>query len=84
MDLAPTTLDRIARGKRATITRVHWEDLAPEEAKRLRALGLDVGTRVAVAHRGVFGTSDPIALMVGRMTIAVRKVHASAMEVEPS
>lgn len=59
-----------------------WDALAPEEGKRLRALGLDTGARVAIAHKGVFGTSDPLAIMVGRMTVAVRKVHAAAMQVE--
>ena len=78
----PTTLDRIARGDRVEITAVDWDALAPDEGKRLRALGLDTGARVAIAHKGVFGTSDPLAIMVGRMTIAVRKVHAAAMQVE--
>ncbi|MFZ1741379.1 MAG: FeoA family protein [Pontixanthobacter sp.] len=77
------TLDSIACGKRARIISVDWAALAPDEGKRLRALGLDTGARVAIAHKGVFGTSDPIAVMIGRMTIAVRKVHAAAMEVEP-
>lgn len=76
------TLDSIQRGKRAQIIAVNWDMLAPDEGKRLRALGLDTGARVAIAHKGVFGTSDPIAVMIGRMTIAVRKVHAQAMEVE--
>ena len=38
--------------------------------------------RVAVAHRGVFGGRDPIALTVGRMTVALRRAHARAMQVE--
>jgi len=76
------TLDMIARGKRVAITSVDWDSLAPEEGKRLRALGLDEGAEVAVAHRGVFGTRDPLAVEIGRMTIAVRRVHAAAMQVE--
>ncbi|GAA4647629.1 hypothetical protein GCM10023115_55910 [Pontixanthobacter gangjinensis] len=76
------TLDSIPRGKRAQIIAVNWEALAPDEGKRLRSLGLDAGARVAIAHKGVFGTNDPIAVMIGRMTIAVRKIHAQAMEVE--
>lgn len=55
--------------------------LVAEEAARLRALGLDEGAKVAVAHRGVFGGSDPIAVTVGRMTVAVRRAHAAAMDV---
>jgi ferrous iron transport protein A len=37
---------------------------------------------VKVSHRGVFGGSDPIALAIGRMTVAVRRAHAAAMQVE--
>lgn len=79
---SPVTLDTISRGDRVEIISVDWDALAPEEGKRLRALGLDTGARVAIAHKGVFGTSDPLAIMVGRMTVAVRKVHAAAMQVE--
>lgn len=77
-------LDALERGRRATITSVDWDAIAPEEGKRLRALGLDEGARIAIAHRGVFGGRDPIAVMVGRMTIAIRRVHAAAMVVEPA
>ena len=77
-------LDALERGRRATITSVDWDAIAPEEGKRLRALGLDEGARIAIAHRGVFGGRDPIAVMVGRMTIAIRRVHAAAMMVEPA
>ena len=76
------TLDQIAPGARAEITAVHWDVLAPEEAKRLRALGLDEGARVAVAHRGIFFGSDPIAIILGRTTIAIRRAHARAMQVK--
>ena len=48
----------------------------------LRALGIDVGARVAIAHRGMFLGRDPIALMVGRMNVAIRRVHARAMTVK--
>ena len=75
------TLDMIAPGERAEIIAVAWDLLAPEEAKRLRALGLDEGARVAVAHRGIFVGRDPIALILGRTTIAIRRAHARAMQV---
>lgn len=77
------TLDQLDRGQRATVLSVDWANVAPEDAKRLQAMGLDEGARVAVAHRGVFGGVDPLAVMVGRMTVAVRRVHAAAMQVEP-
>ena len=77
------TLDLLPVGRRARIIAVDWSTLVEEEAQRLRALGLDEGARVAVAHRGVFGGSDPLAILVGRMTVAVRRAHARAMQVEP-
>ncbi len=77
------TLDALPIGQRARIVAVDWPDLVPEEAQRLRALGLDQGMQVAIAHRGVFGGKDPIAVEVGRMTVALRRAHAAAIEVEP-
>lgn len=76
------TLDRLAIGRRAQIVAVDWSVLAPDEGKRLRALGIDEGARVAVAHRGVLGTRDPLAIVIGRMTVALRRAHAAAMTVE--
>lgn len=76
------TLDLLPIGTRARITAVDWSLLVAEEATRLQALGIDVGARVAVAHRGVFAGRDPIALTVGRMTVALRRAHARAMQVE--
>lgn len=75
------TLDQLDPLDRAEITAVAWETLADGEGKRLRALGIDTGARVAIAHRGVFGGHDPIALIVGRATVAIRRVHARAMQV---
>jgi ferrous iron transport protein A len=75
-------LDLLPIGQRARIVAVDWSLLVEEEAQRLRALGLDEGARVAVSHRGVLGGRDPIAVMIGRMTVALRRVHAQAMRVE--
>lgn len=75
-------LDALPTGRRARIISVDWGILAPEEATRLRALGIDSGAEVEIAHRGVFAGKDPIALEVGRMTVALRRSHARAMEVE--
>lgn len=76
------TLDLLPVGQRARIVSVDWPALVGEEAQRLRALGLDEGAKVAVAHRGVFAGRDPIAVTIGRMTVALRRVHAQAMTVE--
>lgn len=76
------TLDQLDRGQRATVLSVDWANVAPEDAKRLQAMGLDEGANVAVAHRGVFGGVDPLTVIVGRTTVAVRRIHAAAMTVE--
>lgn len=76
------TLDLLPAGIKARISAVAWHGLVPEEAQRLQALGIDRGATVSVAHRGVFGGADPIALTIGRMTVALRRVHARAIEVE--
>ena len=78
------TLDSLPVGDSARITAVDWAQLAEEEAQRLRALGLDVGATVSVSHRGVFAGRDPLAIAVGRMTVALRRVHAHAMQIEPA
>ncbi len=76
------TLDLLPIGKTARIVSVDWSRLVDEEAHRLRALGVDEGARIAVSSRGVFGGRDPLAIAIGRMTVAVRRVHAAAMQVE--
>ena len=76
------TLDLLPIGRRARIVAIDWSLLVEEEGRRLRAMGLDEGARVAVSHRGVLGGADPLAVMVGRMTVAVRRAHARAMRVE--
>ncbi|HEY0958209.1 MAG TPA: FeoA family protein [Novosphingobium sp.] len=76
------TLDLLPIGQRARIVAVDWTQLVDEEAQRLRAMGIDEGARIAVSHRGIMGGHDPIAVMVGRMTVALRRAHARAMRVE--
>ena len=76
-----TTLDLLPPLRRAEIVAIDWSLLAPDEAKRLRAMGIDEGAEVSVVHRGIFAGRDPIALAIGRMTVAVRRAHARAMTV---
>ncbi len=78
----PLTLDLLPIGKSARIVAVDWARLASEEAQRLQALGFDTGAEVSIAHRGVLGGRDPLAVAIGRMTVALRRVHAGAMQVE--
>ena len=75
------TLDLLPPRRRAEIVAIDWSVLAPDEAKRLRAMGIDEGARVAIAHRGIFAGRDPIAIEIGRMTVALRRAHARAMTV---
>lgn len=77
-------LDDLPIGQPARITAVDWTQLVPEEAQRLRALGIDNGAKVTLAYRGVFAGRDPLALEIGRMTVALRRIHARAMTVEPA
>jgi ferrous iron transport protein A len=76
-----TTLDLLPPRRFAEIVSVDWATLAPDEAKRLHALGIEEGARVAVAHRGIFAGRDPLAIEIGRMTVAIRRSHARAMTV---
>jgi ferrous iron transport protein A len=76
------TLDILPIGQKARIVAVDWAQLDDDEGRRLRSLGIDTGARISVAHRGVFGGADPIALEIGRMTVALRRGHARVMDVE--
>ena len=75
-------LDELPLGQPARIAAVDWAQLVPEEGQRLRALGIDSGAKVTLAYRGILWWRDPLALEIGRMTIALRRVHARAMTVE--
>lgn len=75
------TLDLLPHGASATITSIAWDQIPHEDGQRLRALGLDEGAEVGIAHRGVFGGRDPLAVTIGRMTVAMRRSHAAAMTV---
>ena len=76
------TLDGLAIGAAARIVAVDWPALAADEAKRLQALGVDTGTEIRIAHRGIFAGRDPLAIQIGSMTIALRRSHARAISVE--
>ena len=79
---ATMTFDTLAPDAPANITCVAWDLLPLDDAKRLRALGIDEGAQVTILHRGVFGGRDPLAVRLGRMTVALRRAHASAIQVE--
>ena len=77
----PTISARPAEaGTRARIASIDWASLGESEANRLRHFGFDEGVTIEPLHLGPFG-SDPLAVKVGRMTVAIRKAHARAVRV---
>ena len=77
---AATSLDDLKIGTRAHIASVDWASLDDSEARRLRQFGFDEGVAVEPLHLGPFGR-DPLAVRVGRMTVAIRRSHARAIRV---
>ena len=61
---------------------IDWNALDEAESCRLRHFGFDEEVTVEPLHRGSFGR-DPIAIRVGRMTVAIRPRHASAVRLIP-
>jgi ferrous iron transport protein A len=76
------SLDRLAVATRARVASIDWASLDEAEACRLRHFGFDDGVIVEPLHLGPFGR-DPIAIRVGRMTVAIRRRHAGAVRVIP-
>ena len=74
------SLDTLAVGVRASISSIDWETLDESEACRLKHFGFDEGVVVEPLHLGPFGR-DPLAIRVGRMTVAFRRSHARAVRV---
>ena len=74
------SLDQLKLGSRARIAAIDWASLGESEACRLRHFGFDEGVAVEPLHLGPFGR-DPLAVRVGRMTVAIRRAHARAVRV---
>jgi ferrous iron transport protein A len=77
-----TSLDQLALGTKANVASIDWDALDGSEARRLKNFGFDEGVVVEALHLGPFGR-DPIAIRVGRMTVAIRRRHAGAIHVIP-
>jgi ferrous iron transport protein A len=75
-------LDQLAMGTKALVASIDWDALDESEACRLQHFGFDEGVAVEPLHLGPFGR-DPIAIRVGRMTVAIRRKHAGAVRVIP-
>ena len=75
------SLDQLPFRKPATVTGIDWSRLSDGDAQRLRNLGFDEGVRIEALHGAPFGR-DPLAIRVGRMTVAMRRAQAAAISVE--
>jgi ferrous iron transport protein A len=60
------------------------EGLSDEEHRRLEALGFLPGETAMKIHGGGIGQSDPLAIQLGRTTIALRRRYAAAIQVTAS
>ena len=76
------SLDQLKVGTKARVLSIDWAGLDESESCRLRHFGFDEGMTVEPLHLGPFGR-DPIAIRVGRMTVAIRRRHAGAVRVLP-
>jgi ferrous iron transport protein A len=75
-------LDLLQVGRKARVQSIDWTALGDAEACRLQHFGFDDGVTVEPLHVGPIGR-DPIAIRVGRMTVAIRRRHAGAVRVVP-
>lgn len=74
------SLEKLDLRRAAVVAAIDWSRLADPEARRLRELGFDEGVGIEVLHRATLG-KGPIACRVGRMTVALRRAVASAIDV---
>lgn len=72
-------LDQLPLNQHATVRSIDWAALPDGEGHRLRSLGLEEGVRIEALHRGILLWKDPLAVRVGRMTIALRRKVAAAI-----
>jgi ferrous iron transport protein A len=82
LQIGDVNLDSLPLGASARITAIDWAAIPETEGHRLRSLGIDVGAIVHPLHRGTFFSRDPLAVRVGRMTVALRRKVAVAIGCE--
>ncbi len=75
-------LDQIPLRQMMRVASVDWTAIPQSEGHRLRSLGLDAGATIEALHSGILFWRDPIAVRVGRMTIAMRRKVAAAVMCE--
>jgi ferrous iron transport protein A len=74
-------LHQLALRTPAYVDSVDWSLMSPAEGQRLRELGIWEGASIEVLHRGGLLGGGALACQVGRMIVAMRRAHASAIEV---
>ena len=74
-------LDQLPFRTPATVTAIDWSRLSDVDGRRLRNLGFDEGVGIESLHGAPFGR-DPLAIRIGRMTVAMRRAQAQAITVE--
>ncbi len=75
-------LDNLPLNATARIVSIDWSAIPESEGHRLRSLGLEAGAKVEALHRGILFWRDPLAVRVGRMTVALRRKVAMAIDCE--
>ena len=75
-------VDQLSLHMPAIVTAIDRAATDPATMRRLHEMGLDEGVDVEVLHKGPVG-GCPIALRVGNITLALRRVQAALIEVEP-
>ncbi len=76
-------LDQLPLNQPATITKIGWDALESGAAHRLRIFGFSEGMTIETLHHGGIFVKDPIACRIGRMTVAIRRIHAALVNVTP-
>jgi ferrous iron transport protein A len=75
-------LDQLPLNRAAVIRSIDWDVLPDQEGHRLRSLGFEPGVTIEAMHKGILMWRDPLAVRVGRMTVALRINVAAAIDCE--
>ena len=77
-------LDHLPLNHIAVIRAIDWDALPDHEGHRLRSLGFEPGVTIQALHKGILMWRDPLAVRIGRMTVALRNNVAAAIDCELS
>ena len=75
-------LDHLPLNRAAVIRAIDWDVLPDQEGHRLRSLGFEPGVTIEAMHKGILMWRDPLAVRVGRMTVALRTNVAATIDCE--